>query len=169
MQQGQCGSWPEAVELVSLLSRYEVEGLLYAHDRIAEASTISTAPLSGGHHEVPDINHHHQHSNSADYGMPESAFISSTSLTGYSPAHSAHSGHSSQTADRTFKIIRLEKSNEPLVMVNFAPPLVGHKGPTFFSFSLSLSLSLCPIFGLYQQCTHGMSRLRVAAVGKVLI
>ncbi len=109
LQQGQCGGWPEAVELVSLLSRYEVEGLLYAHDRIAEASTISTAPLSGGHHEavldypLGDFNQ----------TMPESSFISSTSLTSHSPAHSASS--SSQPPDRTFKIIRLEKSNEPLV------------------------------------------------------
>ncbi len=41
----QCGR-PEVVELVSLLGRYEMEGLLYAHDRIAEVSAISSAPLS---------------------------------------------------------------------------------------------------------------------------
>lgn len=83
----QCAS-AEAVELISLLSRFEMEGLLYAHDRIAEQSAVAAAPsdadadVEGG---VP----------------PESAFISTNSA--------AH------PADKTFKIIRLEKSNEPLV------------------------------------------------------
>ena len=66
-----------------------MEGLLYAHDRIAEQSTVAAPPgdadseMEGG---VP----------------PESAFISASSAA-------AH------PADKTFKIIRLEKSNEPLV------------------------------------------------------
>lgn len=99
----QCGR-PEAVELVSLLGRYEMEGLLYAHDRIAEVSTISTAPLSDS--TLTD--------GSDMDAMPESAFISSSHLSGHSPAHSA-GGSSQHHQDRTFKIIRLEKSNEPLV------------------------------------------------------
>lgn len=92
--------------MVSLLSRYEVEGLLYAHDRIAELGAISTAPLSDSAllDASSDISGH------GGMMMQESAFISSSMSTGqYSPAHSSHS------QDRTFKIIRLEKSNEPLV------------------------------------------------------
>lgn len=96
----QCGR-PEAVELVSLLGRYEMEGLLYAHDRIAEVSTISTAPLNDSNLSGDDMD-----------AMPESAFISSH-LSGHSPAHSA-SGSSQHHQDRTFKVISLEKSNEPL-------------------------------------------------------
>lgn len=87
---------------MSLLSRYEVEGVLFAHDRIAEASAISTAPLSES--MMADI---------ADQeGLQESAFITPPHLTGGpSPSHSQH------YQDRTYKIIRLEKSNEPLVSV----------------------------------------------------
>ena len=99
----QCGR-PEAVELVSLLGRYEMEGLLYAHDRIAEVSAISSAPLSDANLCGEDAD-----------AMPESAFISSSShLPGHSPAHSA-GGSSQHHQDRTFKVISLEKSNEPLV------------------------------------------------------
>lgn len=111
----QCGR-PEALELVSLLGRYEVEGLLYAHDRIAEVGAISTAPLSDAALSTALLD---ATISSSDVGMDtmmqESAFISSSlSSTGqYSPAHSAHS------QDRTFKIIRLEKSNEPLVIDSF--------------------------------------------------
>lgn len=93
----QC-AWPEAVELVSLLSRYEIEGLLFAHDRIAEAGSISTAPLSES--MMPDDQE----------GLQESAFITPPHLAGPSPTHSQ------QYQDRTYKIIRLEKSNEPLVI-----------------------------------------------------
>ncbi|XP_046463580.1 protein lin-2-like isoform X5 [Daphnia pulex] len=96
----QCGR-PEAVELVSLLGRYEMEGLLYAHDRIAEVSAISSAPLSDANLSGEDTD-----------AMPESAFISSH-LAGHSPAHSA-GGSSQHHQDRTFKVISLEKSNEPL-------------------------------------------------------
>jgi len=86
----------EAVELVSLLSRFEVEGLLYAHDRIAELSSIAPAAnVSDSDAEM-------------DGGVaPESAFISSSS-------NSNGNGSSAHPADKTFKIIRLEKSNEPL-------------------------------------------------------
>lgn len=97
----QCGR-SEAVELVSLLGRYEMEGLLYAHDRIAEVSAISSAPLSDANLSGEDTD-----------AMPESAFISSH-LAGHSPAHSA-GGSSQHHQDRTFKVISLEKSNEPLV------------------------------------------------------
>ena len=81
---------------MSILSRFEIEGLLFAHDRIAEASAISTAPLS----ESPDDQE----------GLHESAFITPPHLAVPSPAHSQH------YQDRTYKIIRLEKSNEPLVI-----------------------------------------------------
>lgn len=92
------------MELVSLLGRYEMEGLLYAHDRIAEVSSISTAPLSeSALTDGSDMD-----------ALPESAFISSSHMSGHSPAHSA-GGSSQHHQDRTFKIIRLEKSNEPLV------------------------------------------------------
>ena len=90
---------------MSLLGRYEMEGLLYAHDRIAEVGAISTAPLNDSTlTDGSDVD-----------AMPESAFISSSHLSGHSPAHSA-SGSSQHHQDRTFKIIRLEKSNEPLVI-----------------------------------------------------
>ena len=94
------------MELVSLLGRYEMEGLLYAHDRIAEVSAISSAPLSDANLSGEDAD-----------AMPESAFISSH-LSGHSPAHSA-GGSSQHHQDRTFKVISLEKSNEPLVSFFF--------------------------------------------------
>jgi len=113
LQQGQCVGLLEAVELVSLLSTFKVGGLLYAYDLIAEASTISTTPLSAGHHE--DV---------LDYPMrgfsqtiPESSSIPCTSMTSHSLAYSASS--SSHPSDRIFKIIRLEKSNEPLVNIYY--------------------------------------------------
>jgi len=96
----QCVS-SEAVELISLLGRYEIEGLLYAHDRIAEQSTIGPplgAPDGDGSQEI----------GLDDDGIgapPESAFLS--------PAQVAQMA-TNQMGDKTFKIIRLEKTNEPL-------------------------------------------------------
>lgn len=96
----ECAS-AEAVELIGLLSRFEVEGLLYAHDRIAELSTIAPANVTDSDTET-------------DGGVaPESAFISNSATSG-SAAHPATPANA-HPADKTFKIIRLEKSNEPLV------------------------------------------------------
>lgn len=95
----ECAS-AEAVELIGLLSRFEVEGLLYAHDRIAELSTIAPANVTDSDTET-------------DGGVaPESAFISNSATSG-SAAHLATPANA-HPADKTFKIIRLEKSNEPL-------------------------------------------------------
>lgn len=95
----ECAS-AEAVELIGLLSRFEVEGLLYAHDRIAELSTIAPANVTDSDTET-------------DGGVaPESAFISNSATSG-SAAHPATPANA-HPADKTFKIIRLEKSNEPL-------------------------------------------------------
>ena len=88
----------EAVELIGLLSRFEVEGLLYAHDRIADQSTIA-APLTGGDGDGD--------TDADGAAPPESAFIAT--------GQQSTSSSTVHPADKTFKIIRLEKSNEPLV------------------------------------------------------
>jgi len=87
----------EAVELIGLLSRFEVEGLLYAHDRIADQSTIA-APLTGGDGDGD--------TDADGAAPPESAFIAT--------GQQSTSSSTVHPADKTFKIIRLEKSNEPL-------------------------------------------------------
>ena len=102
----QCVS-SEAVELISLLGRYEIEGLLYAHDRIGEQSTIGPplgAPDGDGSQEIG------LDDDGIGGGMgapPESAFLS--------PSQVAQMA-TNQMGDKTFKIIRLEKTNEPLVI-----------------------------------------------------
>ena len=93
------------MELVGILSRFDVEGLLYAHDRIAELSAIAPASVHDSEGEMEGG------------APPESAFISghSTSHSSGSATTGPHPSSTAHPADKTFKIIRLEKSNEPLV------------------------------------------------------
>ena len=97
----QCAS-AEAVELVSLLGRYEMEGLLYAHDRIADLGSIAP-PLSDSD-AATDVD-------GTSVLPAESAFISPY----HHPNANANATTTTQMGDKIYKVIRLEKSNEPLV------------------------------------------------------
>lgn len=65
---------PEAAELVDILSKFEVEGLVYAHDKIAERQTVPTI-------------------------TPDEELLD----------------RASQYTEESVKIVRIDKTNEPLV------------------------------------------------------
>ena len=76
-------SSPEAVELVDLLTRFDMEGLLYSHDQIATRGTPADSP------------------------DPEPA-----------PALDDYAERVHHYTDPRVRVIRLEKTNEPLVSVD---------------------------------------------------
>lgn len=70
-------SHSEAAELVDILSKFEVEGLVYAHDKIAERQTVPTI-------------------------TPDEELLD----------------RASQYTEESVKIVRIDKTNEPLVIRN---------------------------------------------------
>ena len=86
-------SSPEAVELVDLLTRFDMEGLLYSHDQIAARGT-------------PE-----------DSGEPDPA-----------PALDDYADRVHHYTDPRVRVIRLEKTNEPLVRSGARPRQNGQAG-----------------------------------------
>ncbi|KAG8227824.1 hypothetical protein J437_LFUL008468 [Ladona fulva] len=96
-------SLPDAAELVELLTRYEIEGLLQAHDGLALSRCLDNTP------SPPML-----------AAAPPASTSSVASATSASRSHH-HVPHGSETASSTshyvddnIKIIKIEKTNEPL-------------------------------------------------------
>ncbi|XP_065583963.1 protein PALS1-like [Artemia franciscana] len=89
----QDSSQTEAIELMDILSRFEVEGLIYAHDKIAERVTLP--PPS-------------ENDFSVDVGSSSTPSLKDHLTITPQPSHSPI------LLDDGIKIVRIEKTNEPL-------------------------------------------------------
>lgn len=93
---------PEAIELAELLSKYTLEGLFYSHDRIA--STEPVFPPS------PDSSASPEHLPSQpESDPPEPEFVGQPEMS-VDNANMASNYH-----QENVKIVRIDKTNEPLV------------------------------------------------------
>ena len=101
----QPSSSPEAAELADLLTRYEVEGLIYAHDKLAsnEVTVLTPAPLTFSDGDQPLV---------PALPAPANALHAALHPLNDTLPHHLDDG-------QNIKIIKIEKSNEPLVSILF--------------------------------------------------
>lgn len=90
---------PEATELAELLTRYDIEGLLLAHDTLASHDIAVVSPT------LSEI----------DRSLPEELPQISPITPSHTPVHNTPAHVASSLSEEHIKIIKIEKTNEPLV------------------------------------------------------
>lgn len=89
---------PEATELAELLTRYDIEGLLLAHDTLASHDIALVSPTMS---EVERI-------------LPEEPSLLPPITPSHTPVHTTPAHVTTSINEEHIKIIKIEKTNEPL-------------------------------------------------------
>lgn len=90
---------PEATELAELLTRYDIEGLLLAHDTLASREIVVVSPT------LSEVERSH----------PKKPPHIPPHTPSHTPVFTTPAQTASSVGEENIKIIKIEKTNEPLV------------------------------------------------------